>query len=72
MLFSAENAADLKINIGKIYINQEQTLFLFKPVKLQKTNSLKMCSLSLVFQQQAHSELTTLAEMNYKSVQGKN
>lgn len=30
-----------------------------------------MCSLSLVYQQQAHSELRTLAEMNYKSVHGK-
>lgn len=31
-------------------------LFLFELVKLKKSNSLKMCSLSLVFQQQAYSE----------------
>lgn len=30
-----------------------------------------MCSLSLAYQKQAHSELRTQAEMNYKSVHGK-
>lgn len=43
-------------------------LFLFKPVKLKKPNSLKMCSLSLVFQQQAYSEFRMLTEINYRSV----
>lgn len=43
-------------------------LFLFKLVKLKKPNSLKMWSLSLVFQHQAYSEFRTLTEINYKSV----